>query len=72
MAMAGGGVHRGSVVGRSDRLGGRVVETPISPKDIHATTYYLLGIDPQAVMYDQQQRPHPIAGEGRIRPELLA
>lgn len=72
MVMAGGGVHRGSVVGRSDRMGGRVVETPISPKDIHATTYHLLGIDPQAVMYDQQQRPHPIAGEGRIRPELLA
>lgn len=72
MAMAGGGVHRGSVVGRSDRLGGSVIEKPISPKDIHATTYHLLGIDPQTVMYDQQQQPHPIGGQGHIRPELLA
>jgi hypothetical protein len=72
MAMAGGGVRRGAVVGRSDRLGGSVIETPISPKDIHATTYHLLGIDSQSVMYDQQRQPHPIAGEGQIRPELLA
>jgi hypothetical protein len=72
MAMAGGGVPHGSVVGRSDRLGGSVIETPISPKDIHATTYHLLGIDPQTVMYDRQRQPHPVAGEGHIRPELLS
>lgn len=71
MTMAGGGVQRGAVVGRSDRIGGTVAETPVSPKDIHATTYHLLGIDPQTLMYDQQRRPHPIAGEGRVRPELL-
>ncbi|MBI1347512.1 DUF1501 domain-containing protein [bacterium] len=72
MTMAGGGVHRGAVVGRSDAIGGTVAETPISPKDIHATTYHLLGIDPEQTMPDRQNRPLPIAGEGHVRPELLA
>uniref|UniRef100_A0A7C2P9X0 DUF1501 domain-containing protein n=1 Tax=Schlesneria paludicola TaxID=360056 RepID=A0A7C2P9X0_9PLAN len=72
MALAGGGTHRGAVVGRSDRIGGTVAQTPISPKDIHATTYHLLGLDPQAVVYDQQHRPYPVAGDGKVREELLA
>lgn len=70
--LAGGGTKRGAVVGRSDKIGGLVDETPISPKDIHATAFHLLGIDPHAVVLDRQNRPHPIAGEGQVRPELLA
>lgn len=72
MTMAGGGVHRGAVIGRSDAIGGTVAETPISPKDIHATTYHLLGINPEQTMPDRQNRPLPIAGEGQVRAELLA
>lgn len=70
--LAGGGSKRGAVVGRSDKIGGLVDETPISPKDIHATTFHLLGIDPHAVVYDRQHRPHPVAGDGEVRPEVLA
>lgn len=70
--LAGAGVHRGAVVGRSDALGGEVLETPISPKDIHATTFHLLGLDPHALMYDRQQRPYPVAGTGAVRSELFA
>lgn len=72
MTLAGGGTHRGAVVGRSDRLGATVADTPISPKDIHATTYHLLGFDSHATMPDRLQRPLPIAGDGRVREELLA
>ena len=72
MTLAGGGVHRGAVVGRSDHIGGAVADTPISPKDIHATTYHLLGLDPQGVMHDRQGRPLPVSGEGHVRPELIA
>jgi len=72
MALAGGGTRRGAVVGRSDRIGGTVADTPISPKDIQATTFHLLGLDPQAVVHDRQGRPYPIAGDGQVRPELLA
>lgn len=70
--LAGGGTKRGAVVGRSDRIGGLVDDCPISPKDLHATAFHLLGIDPHAVVTDRQNRPYPIAGEGRVRPELLA
>lgn len=71
VVLAGGGVPRGKVVGQSDRQGGDVCETPISPKDILATTYHLLGIDPHTTLTDLQGRPLPLAGDGEVRPELL-
>lgn len=72
IALAGGGIARGRVVGSSDRLGGDVKDTPVSPKDILATAYHLLGIDPHTLIADRLGRPLPIAGEGRVREELLA
>jgi hypothetical protein len=69
---AGGGFAGGCVVGRTDRIAGDVDETPISPKDILATTYHLLGIDPTTILHDRLGRPLPIAGDGRVREELLA
>jgi hypothetical protein len=71
IALAGGGVSRGKVVGSTDRFGGEVRDTPISPKDILATAFHLLGIDPDTTVPDLQGRPVPIAGDGRVRPELL-
>src|SRR6266568_3892450 len=49
---AGGGFARGKVVGKTDRIAGDVVETPVSPKDILATVYHLLGIDPATTLHD--------------------
>jgi hypothetical protein len=69
--LAGGGTARGNVVGSTDRHGGEVRETPVSPKDILATAFYLLGIDPHTTVTDQQARPVPIAGDGQVRLELL-
>jgi hypothetical protein len=60
------------VVGKTDRIAGDVTETPISPKDVLATTYHLLGIDPAATLRDRLGRPLPIADEGKVRSELLA
>ncbi len=71
MVQAGGGTARGRVVGSSDNLGGDVRDTPISPKDILATAFHLLGIDPHTMVPDAQGRPLPVAGEGELRPELL-
>jgi hypothetical protein len=68
---AGGGVARGKVVGSSDKLGGEARDTPVSPKDILATMFHLLGIDPHTTVPDQQGRPMPIAGSGVLREELL-
>ena len=68
---AGGGFARGKVVGKTDRQGGEVADTPLSPKDILATLYHLLGIDPHTMIPDRLGRPMPVAGEGYVREELL-
>ena len=69
--LAGGGARRGAVVGKTDRQGGDVIDVPISPKDIQATAFHLLGIPADTQMYDRQHRPHSIAGQGAVRKELL-
>jgi Protein of unknown function (DUF1501) len=68
---AGGGISRGRVVGQTDSLGGDVVDLPVSPKDILATSFHLLGIDPKMMVPDMQSRPMPIAGDGQVRPEII-
>ncbi|MBL9083540.1 MAG: DUF1501 domain-containing protein [Planctomycetales bacterium] len=70
-ALAGGGAGAGTVVGRSDSQGGDVADTPVSPKDVLATTLHLLGIDAETTVPDRLGRELPIAGAGRVRPELL-
>jgi Protein of unknown function (DUF1501) len=69
--LAGGGIGRGQVVGRTDHLGGDVIDIPISPKDILATAFHLLGIDPHLTVRDREGRPVPISGDGQVRGELL-
>lgn len=69
--LAGGGVARGKVVGKSDRIAGSVAERPVSPKDILATVYHLLGIDHHATLTDRTGRPLPLV-EGQVVREILA
>lgn len=71
MALAGGGAARGRVVGATDRIGGDVKDLPVSPKDILATTFHLLGFDAHATVPDLEGRPMPVAGSGVVRPELI-
>jgi hypothetical protein len=72
VVMAGGGVARGRVVGRSDRIASDPVERRVSPKDVLATIYHLLGIDPSTTLSDRQGRPMPLLPEGEVIPEVLA
>lgn len=70
---AGGGIARGRVVGSTDKHAGEVVSTPVGPKDILATMYHLLGIDPQTFLPDRSGRPIPLVPESsRVIAELLA
>jgi hypothetical protein len=70
--LAGGGVARGKIVGDTDKVAGEVRDTPVSPKDVLATTLHLLGIDPDTTVPDQQGRPVRAVGDGNLRPEVLA
>lgn len=68
---AGGGVARGRIVGRTDRHAATVTERPVSPKDILATTYHLLGIDPDTHLIDRTGRPLPLVQNGAVVTEML-
>jgi uncharacterized protein (DUF1501 family) len=70
--MAGGGVARGRVIGRSDKIASDPVERPVSPKDILATIYHLMGIDPTSMLTDKQGRPLPIVPHAEILEDVLA
>ncbi len=70
--MAGGGIARGRVVGRSDKIASDPVERRVSPKDILATIYHLLGIDPSTTLTDRQGRPMSLVPDGELIPEVLA
>jgi hypothetical protein len=69
--MAGGGTKRGHIVGASDKQGGDVLDRPISPKDLLATMYHLLGIDHHQMVHDNLGRPLPLV-EGEVISEALA
>ncbi len=71
VALAGGGIGRGRVVGKSDKIAGEPVDRPVSPKDVLATAYHLLGIDPETVLIDRFQRPVGIVPGGVVVPELI-
>lgn len=68
---AGAGVKRGYIHGATDRLGGFPTMDPVSPEDIAATIYTLLGVNPKARIYDRFHRPHPLT-EGQAVENLLA
>ena len=71
IAMAGGGVAAGNVIGESDVMGGDVLDNPVSPKDILATVFHLLGIDAHTLVQDRLGQRLPIAGTGRVRSEIF-
>ncbi|MBX3448013.1 MAG: DUF1501 domain-containing protein [Planctomycetaceae bacterium] len=71
--LAGGGIARGRVVGSTDKIAGDVTSVPASPKDLLATMYHLLGIDPHYFLEDRGGRPISIVPEtARVLHELLA
>ena len=57
---AGAGMARGRVIGASDRDAGDVLDRPVSPKELLATMYHLLGIDHHTIVHDRLGRPTPL------------
>ncbi|MEC8556005.1 MAG: DUF1501 domain-containing protein [Planctomycetota bacterium] len=61
--LAGGGVKGGFVHGTSDEAAKFPAEKPVTPEDLAATIFQLLGIDPNTEIYDRSNRPLIIGGE---------
>jgi hypothetical protein len=69
--MGGGGVRGGQVVGSTDRLGQRPHTRAVTPSNIHATIYHVLGIDPALQLLDPSGRPVNVLDDPRPITELL-
>ncbi|MBM4245055.1 MAG: DUF1501 domain-containing protein [Deltaproteobacteria bacterium] len=54
--LAGGGVKKGFVHGRTDDFGNAVAESPVHVHDLNATMLHLLGIDHERLTYRHQGR----------------
>ena len=73
VALAGGGVKRGQIVGSSDSLGELPQDNPVTPSDLAATIFTLLGIDPAHELHTSDGRPVRVAPDGaRVVTELMA
>ncbi len=72
VVMAGGGVRGGQVIGASDDRGMGPAAEAITPDQVAATFYHLLGIDHQKEYHTATGRPVMIVRDGRIIRQLLA
>lgn len=72
VAMAGGGVKKGFIYGKSDALGAEPDDNPVGPEDLARTMYRLLGINSQKRLMLEGVRPIDIVNGGRIISELIA
>ena len=70
IALAGGGVQGGSVVGKTDKQAAFPIDGAVRPRDFIATVFHLLGYAPHTEIYDPFNRPLPIS-RGRVLHEIL-
>jgi hypothetical protein len=69
--LAGAGIRGGSIYGASDVQAAYIKDRPVHIKDICATVYYCLGIDPEMPVFDHGGRPTPIALGGQPLVDIL-
>ncbi|HET6880926.1 MAG TPA: DUF1501 domain-containing protein [Pirellulales bacterium] len=71
LALAGGGLQMGRVVGQSASKADVPQTTPIRPHDLMATVFHVLGIDPKIQFVNQAGRPVYILEQGEPIAELV-
>jgi hypothetical protein len=72
VVLAGAGIKGGTVYGASDAHAAFVKDQPVRIRDICATIYHCLGIDPEMLVYDRGGRPMPVANGGKPVYDILA
>ena len=58
--IAGAGIKRGNVHGKSDKTGSAPVEDPVHPTQLLATIYHAFGIDPTSIVYNHLNQPREL------------
>jgi uncharacterized protein (DUF1501 family) len=72
VVLAGGGIRRGTVFGKSNATASEPDEDPLSVEDWAATLYHCLGIVADKELMAPGGRPIEIVKGGKVRKELLA
>lgn len=71
LALAGGGLRMGQVVGESSAKAEVPKSTPIGPPDLMATVFHVLGLPVDLHFRDPSGRPVPMAHGGKVIGELM-
>jgi uncharacterized protein (DUF1501 family) len=71
LALAGAGLRMGQVIGESNSKAERPKNTPITPQDLMATIFQVLGIDRTLHYTNQAGRPTPMIEDGKPIGELV-
>ena len=72
VALAGAGIRGGQVIGESDAVGERPKDRPVTPSDLAATIYTIMGIDPGTELQTTDGRPVRLTPTGsQVVSELL-
>ncbi len=58
--VAGAGIKRGNVYGKSDKTASAPLENPVHPIELLATIYHAVGIDPATVVYNHLNQPREL------------
>jgi hypothetical protein len=69
--VAGAGIRRGYIHGRSDRTASAPLDNPVHPTDLLATIYHSVGIDPATIVYNHLNQPRELV-KGDVVRGLLA
>ena len=69
---AGAGIQQGMIHGASDEQAAYIKDKPVHIRDVVATIYYLLGIDPEMPVHDRSGRPVAIAHSGKPVREIIS
>lgn len=71
VALAGGGIEGGQVIGQSDSRGEGPAERPVKPEDLARTIYKVLGIAADEELHTADGRPVPVNQHGKLISALL-
>jgi hypothetical protein len=69
--IAGAGIRRGFVYGRSDRTASAPLDNPVHPRDLLATIYNAVGLDPHTMVNNHLNQPRQMV-EGEVVSGLYA
>lgn len=69
--VAGAGVKKGYVHGKSDKTASAPVENPVHPTDLLATIYHSVGIHPETIVYNHLNQPRELV-KGEVVTGILS